>query len=205
MVKKMFITFEGGEGCGKSTHSKLLKKYLEGKGYKVTLTQEPGATEIGRKLRQMLLKGKQLISRHAELFLFAADRAEHVARVIKPALKNGKVVISDRFIDSTTAYQIGGRRLHKGLVEYVNLVSSGGLFPDITFYLDIPPRIGITRGTKHTGKDKFESEDGGFHERVRNVYLKIAEREPKRIRVISSQKPIDKVQQEIREIIDEKL
>jgi len=201
----MFVTFEGGEGCGKSTHSKLLKKYLEGKGYKVLLTLEPGATELGKKLRRLLLKGRSLVSRYSELLLFAADRAEHVACVIKPALKNGTLVISDRFIDSTTAYQTGGRMLPKDTVRYVNRLSSDGIVPDLTFLLDVDPGKGIPRGTKHSKKDKFESENGGFHARVRKTYLKIAQKEPKRVKIIPTEGSIRKVQDVIRRIVDEKL
>ena len=201
----MFITFEGGEGCGKSTHSRLLKRYLEGKGLKVVLTHEPGATETGKKLRKILLMESQLISKYSELLLFAADRAEHVERVIRPSLKAGKIVISDRFIDSTAAYQTGGRRIPEKIVQYINRISSGGLVPDITFLLDIDPKTGIARGTRHTGKDKFESEDGGFHSRVRKMYLNIARRDPGRVKIVSSKLPITRVQEDIRRIIDEKL
>jgi len=201
----MFITFEGGEGCGKSTHSRLLKKYLERKGHRVILTLEPGGTDIGGKIRHMLLKGKKLVSRYSELFLFAADRAEHVARIIRPALIAGKIVISDRYVDSTTAYQEGGRRLPKDLIDLINKVSSESLVPDITFLLDVRPGIGIRRGTRHTGKDKFESENRGFHDRVRKTYLRLAKKEKNRIKLISTDDAVEKVQSMIREIVDEKL
>lgn len=200
----MFITFEGGEGCGKSTHSKLLKKYLEGRGYRVVLTLEPGGTEFGKKLRETLLRGKKLVSKYSELFLFAADRSEHVARVIKPGLKAG-IVISDRFIDSTTAYQAGGRKLPGKLVAQMNRISSGGIVPDITFLLDVAPGVGIRRGTKYTKKDKFESENGGFHSRVRKAYLKIANRDPRRVKIISTSGAAKDAQDVIRRIVDEKL
>jgi len=201
----MFITFEGGEGCGKSTHSKLLKKYLKNKGYKVILTFEPGGTEVGRILRKALLKGPRLVSRYSELFLFAADRSEHVESVIKPGLKACMIVISDRFVDSTAAYQIAGRGLPKDLVSEMNRISSGGLMPDLTFLLDIPPKIGVARGTKSTKKDKFESENMAFHKRIRKAYLRIAKLEPKRIKVISSIMSAGEVQGIIRRTIDEKL
>ncbi len=201
----MFITFEGGEGCGKSTHSKLLKKYLAGRGYRVVLTLEPGGTEIGKKLRKALLKGKKLASGRSELFLFAADRSEHVARVIRPALAAGKIVISDRFIDSTTAYQTGGRKLPADLVEQINGISSDGLVPDLTFLLDVRPRVGISRGTRHEKKDKFESEDGGFHERVRKAYLNIAKKYPRRVKIIPTSGAVGEAQDMIRRIADEKL
>ena len=201
----MFITFEGGEGSGKTTHSKLLKKYLESKGLSVVLTIEPGGTKIGKKLRKALLRGDKLVSRFGELFLFAADRAEHVARVIKPALRSGKTVISDRFIDSTTAYQVGGRRLPKDLVGRINDISSEGLIPDITFLLDVPPMAGISRGTKYSKKDKFESEKIAFHNRIRNAYRNIAKKYPKRVKFIPTGGSIKEIQAMIRRIIDEKL
>jgi dTMP kinase len=201
----MFITFEGGEGCGKSTHARLLKQYLTGKGYGVVQTLEPGGTDVGKKLRQILLKGERISSRYTELLLFAADRAEHVARVIKPGLKAGKIVISDRFIDSTTAYQTAGRKLPGRLVEEINSISSDRLVPDLTFLLDIPPQTGIPRGTRRTKKDKFESENYAFHRRVRRAYLAIAKREPKRVKIIATDATIEKVQGMIRRIADEKL
>jgi dTMP kinase len=201
----MLITFEGGEGCGKTTHSKLLKEYLVNKRYKVIRTLEPGGTEIGRKLRTILLKGRLLHSRYSELFLFAADRAEHVARVIRPSLKTGKIVISDRFIDSTTAYQVGGRKLPRNLVAQINRISSGGIMPDLTFLLDISPETGISRGTRRSKKDKFESENNKFHQRVRKAYLKIATLEPRRVKIISTKRSVAEVQNMIRRITDEKL
>src|SRR3989338_5647323 len=120
----MLITFEGGEGCGKSTHSKRLKVHLESKGHKVLLTAEPGGTQIGRELRRVLMEPTVTLEDITEIFLFAADRCEHVSKIILPALSAGKIVISDRFIDSTLAYQIGGRKLPEDLVRYVNMISS---------------------------------------------------------------------------------
>ena len=201
----MFITFEGGEGCGKSTHSKLLNRYLLAMGYRVVLTLEPGGTNIGKTIRNVLLRGRKLVSKYSELFLFAADRTEHVESVIKPALKAGKIVISDRFTDSTTAYQAGGRKLPHKLVRYVNKISSGGMVPDLTFLLDVDPTLGISRGTRYSKKDKFESENGGFHDRVRRTYHKIAKNEPRRVKVISTSATVKETQNIIRRIVDEKL
>jgi len=128
----LFITFEGGEGCGKSTHSKMLEKYLKGKGYNVLLTREPGGTKLGKNIRDILLSEKTILADGTELMLFAADRLEHVDKVIKPELQNGKIVICDRFTDSTTAYQIGGRGVAEDMVRYINCISSEGLIPDRT-------------------------------------------------------------------------
>jgi len=201
----MFITFEGGEGCGKSMHSKLLKRYLQKEGYKVILTQEPGATELGKLLRRILLKDRRIVSKCTELFLFAADRAEHIERVIKPFLKKKFIVICDRFVDSTTAYQTGGRRLPVFFVQYMNRMSSQGLMPDLTILLDVDPKKGIARGTKNEKKDKFESETMAFHRSVRRAYLEIANKEPKRVQVFSTSGNADSVQESIRRTVDEKL
>jgi dTMP kinase len=153
----------------------------------------------------MLLKSGKLLSRYSELFLFAADRLEHMEKVIKPALKARKIVISDRFVDSTTAYQMGGRKLPGSLVSMINNISSEGIMPDITILLDVPPKKGIRRGTRLTGKDRFESEANSFHQRVRRTYLSIAGKEKRRVRLVPSAGPIMDVQQRIRKIINEKL
>ena len=198
----MFITFEGGEGCGKSTHSRRLKEYLESLGHKVVLTREPGGTLLGEDIRKILLSPRNTLSHEAEILLFAADRIEHVEKVIKPALKEGKTVISDRFIDSTTAYQIGGRKLAEDQVRYLNMISSQGLTPDLTFILETSVKIGLERATRgSTPADRFEKEDLAFHERVRKMYLEIAEENPERVKVINTERPVDEVQKEIREIV----
>jgi len=201
----MFITFEGGEGCGKSTHSKLLKSYLQKEGHRVILTLEPGATELGKRLRKMLLNDKRIVSKSTELFLFAADRSEHVEMVIKPYLKKKYIVICDRFIDSTTAYQTGGRHLPGFFVQYMNRMSSQGLMPDLTILLDVDPKIGLKRATRNTKKDKFESEKLRFHMDVRKTYMDIARKDPKRVKVVRSGDDPIVVQEKIRRIVDEKL
>ncbi|MFA4966598.1 MAG: dTMP kinase [Candidatus Margulisiibacteriota bacterium] len=194
----MFITFEGGEGCGKSTHAKLLKEYLESSGKSVVLTKEPGGTEIGDIIRKALLNNDLSVELLSEIFLFCADRVEHVEKVIRPALSEGKIVISDRFIDSTIAYQLGGRALPEDLVRYLNWISSKGLLPDITFLLDIPVEEGIKRAAKRGDLNRFEHEILAFHERVREKYNEIAADNPKRIKVISTIKDINEVQNEIK-------
>lgn len=199
----MFITFEGPEGCGKSTHSKGLKNYLEGKGHKVILTQEPGGTQTGKHIRALLLDPESVLDETTEVYLFAADRSEHVTKVIEPAISSGKIVISDRFIDSTLAYQVGGRGLPEDLVRYVNMISSKGLIPDLTILLDVSPEIGIKRATQNGSVDRFEGEKIEFHKRVRKKYLEIAKDDPKRIRVINTDdRGIDEIQDEIRKIVD---
>ncbi|MBU0573109.1 MAG: dTMP kinase [Candidatus Margulisbacteria bacterium] len=182
----MFITFEGGEGSGKSTQAKLLKEYFEKQGKTVVLTHEPGGTDIGKHLRQELLERDYALEPLSEIFLFAADRVEHVEKTILPALNSGKIVISDRYIDSTIAYQLGGRGLPEDLVRYVNWISARGVLPDITFLLDIPIEDGLKRAIQETGGegDRFEKEILAFHERVRNKYLEIAHNDPRRVRII---------------------
>jgi dTMP kinase len=128
-----------------------------------------------------------------------------MSSVIKPALKSGMIVISDRFTDSTTAYQAGGRKLPLGLVRDMNKISSGGRVPDLTFLLDVNPTLGISRGTRYSKKDKFESENGGFHDRVRKEYHKIARNEPRRVKIISTKGTVKETQDTIRRIVDEKL
>jgi len=202
----MFITFEGPEGCGKSTHSKRLKSYLEGKGLRVLLTREPGGTQVGKAIREMLLRPESVLDETTEVYLFAADRSEHVSKIILPALSEEKIVISDRFIDSTIAYQIGGRKLPEDLVRYLNMISSKGLIPDLTVLLDVSPEIGLKRATENGTADRFEKEVVDFHKRVRAKYLEIAKENTERIRVINTdRKTIEEVQDQVRKIVDEKL
>jgi dTMP kinase len=195
----MLITFEGGEGCGKSTHAQLLKEYLELSGKQVVLTKEPGGTIFGVTLRKILLEGDFSLESQSEIFLFAADRMEHVEKVIRPALAEGKIVISDRFIDSTIAYQLGGRGLPEDLVRYINWISCRGLIPDITFLLDVKVEEGLKRALGRGAADRFEKEILAFHERVRDKYLEIAQNEPERVKVIETFKDVSEVQKEIRD------
>ncbi|MCX5748979.1 MAG: dTMP kinase [Candidatus Saganbacteria bacterium] len=212
MKKGYLITFEGTEGCGKSTHAKMLEKYLKSLGKRAVLSLEPGGTKLGRDIRKVLLGFEEPLARNAELFLFAADRAQHVSQVIKPALDDGAIVICDRFIDSTVAYQIGGRKLPEELVRYINAVSSGGLMPDLTFLLDVSPMVGVPRAIAASARekgpvkkvDRFEKEKIAFHNDVRNMYLEIARNDPERIKVIDAEKQdISKVQEEIMKIAKE--
>jgi len=202
----MFITFEGPEGCGKTTHTEKLKTYLEGQGYQVALSKEPGGTELGQKIREVLLHSGKVDNEITELLLFASDRAEHVSKVILPALRAGKIVISDRFIDSTLAYQVGGSSLPEDLVRYMNMISSQGIIPDITILLDISVELGLKRAQVKGAADRFEKEKIEFHKRVREKYLEIALDDEERVkRIDMGDKKIDQVQEEIRKIIDEKL
>ncbi|RLC68141.1 MAG: dTMP kinase [Chloroflexi bacterium] len=175
----LFITFEGGEGCGKSTQARLLLKKLEQQGIPTILTHEPGGTALGNEIR-ILLKRKQgpSISPQAELFLFAASRVQLVAELVRPALQEGKVVICDRFTYSTIVYQGYGRGLDLATVSVVNTMATGNLNPDLTILLDMPSEQGLER--RRRSKDRFELEDLSFHHRVREGYLKMATAEPDR-------------------------
>ena len=188
----LFITFEGGEGCGKSTHSRLLLKKLEQRNIPVVLTHEPGGTALGNELRKALKRKRtSFISPQAELFLVAASRAQLVAEVIRPALEEGKVVLCDRFTHSTMVYQGYGRGLDFTAIQMVNNMATRNLHPDLIIFLDIPPEQGLAR--KRSLKDRFELEDSSFHQRIREGYVKMAAAEPDRWLVIDASLPKSKV------------
>jgi dTMP kinase len=188
----LFITFEGGEGCGKSTQSRLLLKKLEQQNVPVVLTHEPGGTALGNELRKILKrKGDSSISPQAELFLLAASRAQLVTEVIRPALEEGKVVLCDRFTHSTTVYQGYGRGLDFTAIKMINNMATKHLDPDLIILLDISPEQGLAR--RQSLKDRFELEDLSFHRRVREGYLKMAAAEPDRWLVIDASLPKVKV------------
>jgi len=188
----LFITFEGGEGCGKSTQSRLLLKKLEQQNIPVVLTHEPGGTSLGAEIRE-LLKGKRRfsISPQAELFLFATSRVQLLAELIRPALEETKVVICDRFTDSTLVYQGYGRGLDLTTVETINNMATENLKPDLTILLDMSSEQGLAR--KQSLKDRFELEDLSFHHRVREGYLKLAAAEPHRWLLIDASLPEKKI------------
>jgi len=174
----LFITFEGGEGCGKSTQSKALHKRLTRCGIPAVLTHEPGGTPLSKKIRQLLKHDNDTqISPLAELLLFNAARAQLIAEVIRPALDRGETVVCDRYADSTTAYQGYGRGLDMETVKAINDNATGSLKPDLTILLDIAAKDGLARKKQ---QDRFEQEDIAFHHRVRKGYLKLARQEPQR-------------------------
>jgi len=188
----LFITFEGGEGCGKSTQSRLLLKKLEQQNIPVVLTHEPGGTALGNELRKALKRKRDSsISPQAELFLVAASRAQLVAELIRPALEEGKVVLCDRFTHSTMVYQGYGRGLDFTAINMVNNMATGNLNPDLIILLDISPEQGLAR--KQSLQDRFELEDLSFHQRVREGYLKMAAAEPDRWLVIDASLPKGKI------------
>jgi dTMP kinase len=181
----LFITFEGCEGCGKSTQARLLKRRLDSSSLPVVLLHEPGGTRLGDRVRYLLKWAKDVpISPAAELLLFNASRANVVDMVIRPALKLQKVVICDRFTDSTLAYQGYGRGIDLGLVRSSCGLATQGLTPNLTVLLDIPVEEGLRRKAAQTGLDRFEQTDALFHRRVRQGYLELAAQEPERWMVI---------------------
>jgi dTMP kinase len=189
----LFITFEGGEGSGKSGQAKALLRRLSRLNIPTILTHEPGGTPFGKKLGRWLKWSQDTeISPLVELLLFNASRAQLVTEVIKPGLDAGKVVISDRYVDSTTVYQGYGRGLDMEMVKAVNQAATQGLKPDLTVLLDIPPEDGLAR-KKGREKDRFEQEELAFHQRVREGYLKLAAEEPQRWLVVDARQPKDKV------------
>ncbi|MBI1756764.1 MAG: dTMP kinase [Fimbriimonas ginsengisoli] len=184
----MFVTFEGPEGAGKTTVLKAVARRLEADGQRVVMTREPGEGEIGAKIRDILLSGGDL-SPAAELFLFLADRAQHVASVIKPALAAGAFVLCDRYSDSTLVYQGYGRGLDLETLRGLNQLATGGLTPDLTLLLDLDPELGLARLSLDK-MDRMDRESIEFHRKVRDGFLREAKREPARWRVIDAAVPI---------------
>lgn len=202
-----FITFEGIDGSGKSTQLRLLAGDLRMRGYDVLTTLQPGGTPLGRRLREAFLETEETVHPMAELLLFAADRAQHVNFLIKPALQEGKIVISDRYADATAAYQGAGRGFDEKLVNQVIKVATDGLKPDLTLFFDIPIEKAIMRASgrldEETKQNRMDREDADFYARVRDAYLRIADREPRRFKVIDASGPINEVHQKVGEIVGE--
>ncbi len=198
------ITFEGGDGVGKSTLIKNLYRLLEERGESVIQTRAPGGTIVGEKIRSLLLESKIPLSDRCELFLFLADRAEHMKEVIFPALTEGKLILCDRFNDSTLAYQGVARGLDIDIVNSFCLFATSGKVPDLTFYLDLSPKLGLERRVQNDGeKDRIESESLVFHEKIRNAFLHIAQQDPKRVRVLdATQSPETILNQAIKQLDD---
>jgi dTMP kinase len=201
-MKGTFISFEGIEGTGKSTQAKLLYAYLKEKGADVILTEEPGGTQISVKIREVLLSVEHKeMSPLTELLLYNASRAQHIQEVIMPALDRGAMVITDRFTDSTLAYQGYGRGLDLQLIDSIDLIATGRLKPDITLLLDLDVQTGLKRNRGINKTDRLELEDVAFHERVRNGYHMLAAKEPTRIKLISVTAGIDEIHRSIIHII----
>lgn len=205
----MFITFEGIEGCGKTTQIGLMGDFLDTKGIPYIITREPGGTEIGEEIRKILLSSKNKdMSSATELFLYIASRAQHIKEVINPALVNKKIVLCDRFSDATIAYQVYARGFDLKMVKELNHLATSGLVPDVTILFDCPVEVGLARamgrissGANQAMEDRFERENKSFHEKVREGYLKVAKEENKRIIVIDGTKDRDIVHKEICEAV----
>jgi dTMP kinase len=195
----LFVTFEGIEGSGKSTQIGLTRVYLEEQGYSCLVTKEPGGSPLGEEIRGFLLDRSDLrIDPLAELFLIEAGRTQHVAEVIKPALKKGHIILCDRYTDATVAYQGYARGLDIAAVAQMNHWATAGLMPHCTIVLDCPVEVGMARAK---GEDRFEREDKKFHQQVREGYLRIAQQEPQRVKVVSGEGEQSAIQEEIRRII----
>ena len=203
----MFITFEGTEGSGKTTQIGRLVKELSEANYSVQSTREPGGTTVGDQIRSILLNPlNERLFPTSELLLYAASRAQHVREVIVPALKNGEIVISDRFADASVAYQSYGRNLNLTLITQLNRIATDGLVPDLTFLLDLPVEIGLQRASSSRGTlDRIEREKLEFHRRVQTGYLSIAEESPDRIKVVDATQSMDVIYQEIWSTIQKKI
>lgn len=195
-----FVVFEGGDGVGKSTHTRLLCDWLVARGHEVVQTFEPGEGPIGSQIRSILLSpDTQNLAPRAEALLFAADKAQHVHAVVRPALERGAVVVSDRYIDSTLAYQGAGRDLAQADLEHINRWATGGLRPDLTVLLDLDPSRGV--GTKGE-RDRLERLASDFHERVRQGFLDLAASDPDHYLVLPARGPLEELAAAVRERVE---
>ncbi len=201
-ARGMFITFEGGDGSGKSTQIQSVRDWFESRGREVIVTREPGGTELGTEIRRLVQNGPEDVDARTEALLYAADRAYHVATVIRPALERGAVVLGDRYIDSSLAYQGAARSLGVDEIASLSSWATQGLYPSLTFLLDLPPEVGARRRTD--APDRMERESMDFHERVRHEYLRLADAEPERIVVIDAVGTVDEVFSEIRGVLVER-
>ena len=213
MQRGKFITFEGIDGCGKTTQLKLLERHLAEQGIPFISTREPGGTPIGRRIRAVLLDvSDDPVEPLAELLLYAADRAQHVRQLILPALAAGKIVLSDRYADATIAYQGYGRGFDLPLVEELMALATGGLKPDLTLLFDLEVQQGLSRVHGRSGgnqnaqpaeqPDRLDLEPSEFHERVRQGYLALAAREPERFRLIPAADSIEEVERLMRSAVE---
>ncbi|MFQ5849178.1 MAG: dTMP kinase [Candidatus Binatia bacterium] len=208
------ISFEGGDGSGKTTQIKLLEAHLASRGKICLLTREPGGTTLGGLIRRVLVEGvREEIACQAELFLYLADRAQHVREVVRPAIESGRFVLCDRFTDSTLAYQGYGRGVDLPLLRRMNRFASGGIEPDLTLLLDCSVEVTLSRArarvaeqqSRGSHEDRFETEGLEFHERVRRGFLDLARAEPDRIAVLDASAPILAVHEEVKKIVDQRL
>lgn len=206
MARGLFLTFEGGDGSGKSTQSALLTEWLTAQGRTVVHAREPGGTELGLELREIVLHRRGYMAPRAEALIYAADRAHNIATVVRPALERGDVVIQDRYLDSSVAYQGAGRVLDPGEVRELSLWATEGLLPDLTMLLDLDIETGRARlDDARTRYDRLEAEAADFHHRVREAYLELAEAEPERFLVLDATEPVEVLAERIRSRVSELL
>jgi dTMP kinase len=200
-----FITFEGIDGCGKSTQTRMLASVLRLRGIEVVTTREPGGTPLGQKLRHALLEAEGQVDPLAELLMYAADRAQHVRALVRPALAAGQMVLSDRYADATVAYQGAGRGFEPQIVAQIVELATGGLKPDLTLLFDLPVSEARERASYRTRNgragDRLDSEDPAFHTRVREAYLRIARDEPERVRVVDASASVEETHTRVLEIM----
>ena len=200
-----FITFEGIDGSGKSTHLRLLANFLQSNGLDVVLTREPGGTPVGNRLRAALLDAREEVDPLTELLVFAADRAQHVRRVLRPAIEAGRVIISDRYADATAAYQGAGRGFSAELISEIIGLATEGLKPDLTLLFDLSVKESNTRTRRRTNGqqagDRLDGESTEFHTRVRDAYLHLAETEPHRVKIIETNQSVEETQERVKAII----
>jgi dTMP kinase len=204
-VSGTFITFEGIDGSGKSTQLRLLACYLKDAGCEVVLTREPGGTPVGIRLRGALLDAHEEVDPLTELLVFAADRAQHVRRVLRPAIAAGQVIISDRYADATVAYQGAGRGFSPELIAEIVQLATEGLKPDLTVLFDLSVEESIARTSRRAnGKqkgDRLDAEASDFHVRVRDAYLELARADPERIKIVETNRPAEETHKRVKEIV----
>lgn len=197
MVEKgLFITFEGIDGCGKTTQLNLLARYLKENDKEIIITREPGSVGLGEKIREILLNYDGEVSSNAEAFLFLADRAQHIDTIVKPAVEAGKIVLCDRHTDSTIAYQGYGRGVDIERLKMLNNLATSGMKPDLTFVFDVDMETSAQRVGKE--KDRMESAGLEFHKKVRDGYLQIAREEPQRVKVINAMDSIENIFEKVK-------
>jgi len=205
-VSGLFVTFEGGDGSGKTTQVAMLADWLERQGKNTVITREPGGTELGVELRNIILHRKGFLAPRAEALLYAADRAHHVDTVVTPALESGAVVVQDRYLDSSVAYQGAGRVLEEAEIRDLSLWAARGLLPDLTIVLDAPASFLRQRiSGEDRVYDRLEAEGEDFHERVRDAYRRFAEGEPHRIHILDATKDVDSIHQLVIELVSARL
>lgn len=200
MERGLFITFEGADGCGKTTQLKLLAEDLKMRGYDVVITREPGAKGLGEKIREILLNYDGDVSDRCESFLFLADRAQHIDMIVNPAVETGKIVLCDRHTDSSVAYQGYGRGLPVERIKMLNELAVNGRHPDLTIVFDIDVETSMSRVGDE--KDRLESAGMEFFNRVRNGYLEIAKQEPQRVKVLNAAKSIEEIQKDVKKLVE---